>query len=59
MKVTISPEQLRQLGDIRRDPPRLVFGEVRNPSLLLRLPTLRFVAKSDLLQLANDFSRLS
>jgi hypothetical protein len=23
----IGPEQLRQLGDIGRDPPRLVFGE--------------------------------
>jgi len=22
-----SPQQLRQLGDIRRDPPRLVFAE--------------------------------
>jgi hypothetical protein len=32
MKVTISPEQLRQLGDIRRDPPRLVFGEGIGPS---------------------------
>jgi hypothetical protein len=33
---------------------------VSNPlSLLLRLPTLRFAAKSDLFQLANDFSSLS
>jgi hypothetical protein len=31
-----------------------------NPlSLLLRLPTLRFAAESDLFQLANDFSSLS
>jgi hypothetical protein len=25
--VATVPEELRQLGDIRRDPPRLVFGE--------------------------------
>jgi hypothetical protein len=28
MKVTISPEQLRQLGDIHRNPPRLILAEV-------------------------------
>jgi hypothetical protein len=22
-----APDQLRQLGDIRRDPPRFIFGE--------------------------------
>ena len=30
-------QQLRQLGDVRRDPPRLVAGEeVRNPGRSLR-----------------------
>jgi hypothetical protein len=54
----------QQLGDIRCDPPRLIFGEgyrpVRSPfSLLLRFPILRFDADSDLFELANDFSSLS
>jgi hypothetical protein len=33
------PHQLRQLGDIRRDPPRLVFGERlgrRSPAVLIK-----------------------
>jgi hypothetical protein len=55
---------LRQLGDIHRNPPRLVFGEGRRPvsnplSLLLRFLILRFAADSDLFELANDFSSLS
>jgi hypothetical protein len=59
-----SPQQLRQLRGIHRNPPRLVFGEghrpVRSPfSLLLRFPILRFAADSDLFELANDFSSLS
>jgi hypothetical protein len=52
-----------QLRDIRRDPPRLVFGEGIGPSGTrlhsLSFPILRFAADSDLFELANDFSSLS
>jgi len=36
------PQQLRQLGDVRRDPLRLIFGqEFRRQSGLRRLPQKR------------------
>jgi hypothetical protein len=56
-------EQLRQLRNIHRNPPRLVFGEGIGPSGTrfhsLSFPILSFAADSDLFELANDFSSLS